>query len=239
MKNKLFAFTAFVIALTSCDTLNKINDAAKVLNAVPTNEEVVRGLKDALKLGIGSGTDMLSKAGSFFNDNALKILLPPDVAKMEARLRDIGLGADVDRAIKSLNDGAEKAVGLAKPIFTDAITNMSFSDAMSILKGGKSSATNYLKQTTTTALLSAFKPVIQNALDQVGATKYWTDLVTIYNKIPFVEKINSDLNGYVTEKATTALFNVVEKEENAIRDNPAKRTTEILRKVFSYADSQK
>jgi hypothetical protein len=110
---------------------------------------------------------------------------------------------------------------------------------MGILTGGKSSATNYLKQTTTGDLTNLFRPEIQKSLDQVGVTKEWGNLVNIYNKIPLVTKLNPDLNGFVTDKALTALFNKVEVEENLIRDDPSKRGTELMKKAFAYADTRK
>jgi len=234
MRTKLLAALA-VVSFSGCDILQH----AATLNPIPTEGEVVTGLKEALKNGVSSGTGNLAKPGAFFNNNLIKILFPPEVANAETKLRSIGLGNDVDRAIKALNDGAEKAMEKAKPIFVDAITNMSISDAMNVLKGGNGAATNFLRNTTTNALRGAFKPVIQEALNTVGATKYWNDLFTAYNKLPLVKPVTTDLGAYVTDKSITALFTEIEKEENAIRANPAKRTTDILKKVFNYADTQK
>ncbi len=239
MKNRFLSVAILALGLTACDTLNKVATVAKAINMVPTTEETIQGLKEALKNGVQGGVNVLSQAGSFYKNDAIKVLFPPEVANFESKLRNWGLGGEVDKAVKALNDGAESAMGKAMPIFFDAITNMTVEDAMGILKGGNSAATNYLKRTTT-ALTSAFKPVIQNALDEVGATKYYTDLVSVYNKLNIGgEKINPDLNSYVTEKAMGALFSKIEEEENAIRSNPAKRTSDILKKVFDYADSQK
>lgn len=227
---------ALSLSLFSCDVLKTV--ATEVLT-VPTSTEAAGALKEALKQGFGSGVDVLSAAGGFNKNNAIRILLPEDAQKIADKLRSIGMGTQVDNVIKKLNEGAENAVATAKPIFMDAVTNMSFSDAMSILTGGNGAATNYLKQTTTTALTNAFKPKIQASLDQVGFTANWSTLVNEYNKIPFITKMNPDLNDYVTQKALTALFSKVEDEENQIRSNPAKRTTELMKKAFSYADSQK
>ncbi len=224
------------LSLVSCDVLKTV--ATEVLT-IPTTTEAASALKDALKQGFGSGVDVLSAVGGFNKNNAIRILLPDDAQKIADKLRSIGMGSQVDKVIDKLNEGAESAVATAKPIFMDAVTNMSFSDAMGILTGGNGAATNYLKQTTTTALTSAFKPKIQAALDQVGFTANWTSLVNEYNKIPFITKMNPDLNDYVTQKTLTALFSKVEEEENLIRNNPAKRTTELMKKAFAYADSQK
>ncbi|MEZ4805036.1 MAG: DUF4197 domain-containing protein [Bacteroidia bacterium] len=230
----ILAFTCF--SLVSCDVLKTV--ATDVLST-PTSAEAAGGLKDALKQGFGKGVDVLSAAGGFNNNSMIRILLPEDAQKIADKLRGIGMGTQVDNVINKLNEGAESAVKTAKPIFMDAVTKMSFTDAMGILTGGQGSATNYLKQTTTSALTESFRPKIQASLDQVGFTANWTDLVNIYNKIPLVTKMNPDLNAFVTEKALTALFNKVEEEENAIRTNPALRATELMKKAFAYADSQK
>jgi len=236
MKTRILAI-ALLCSLPACDILQH---AVKIseLNPIPTESEVVAGLKEALRNGTGQGADLLAKPGAFFNNNLIKILFPPEVAGIEQKLRAIGLGSEVDRAVKALNEGAEKAMLQAKPIFSDAISNMSIGDAMGILKGGQGAATNYLRNTTGTALRAAFKPAIAQALNSVGATRYWSDLFNAYNKIPLVKPVTTDLETYVTEKATVALFSEIEKEENAIRANPAKRTSEILKKVFNYADLQ-
>lgn len=225
--------------LASCDVLMNAGKAIGT-SMVPTNGEIINGLKEALKKGVTTGTLSLNKPNAFFGNELIKILIPDEVKKVEERLRFIGLGGQVDKAIKAMNEGAENAMATAKPIFVNAITGMSFTDAMEILKGGNSSATNYLRLATTENLHLAFKPEIQKALDKVGATKYWKDIFTTYNSIPLVEKkVDTDLAAYVTSKATHALFLEVEKQENLIRQDPVQRTTEILKKVFNYADTQK
>jgi hypothetical protein len=214
---------------------------------VPTNDEVVSGLKEALVNGVGTGTSNLNKRGAFFSNAALKILLPPEVRDVESKIRNSTMlnaliGPQLDKCVQAMNDGAENAMGKAMPIFKNAVMNMSFSDAMGILKGGKGAATNYLKSTTTTALHQAFKPEIQKALDEVKITEYWNPIVTNINKykslLGLSKDIQPDLTMYVTERATAGLFTEIEKEENAIRENPVKRTSEILKKVFNYADTQ-
>lgn len=241
------AITAFVcISLTSCDLLHQMAQTAT--STIPTNSEVIGGLKEALVNGAASGTGLLNKRGAFFNDMAKKILLPPEVQNIESKIRNNALlngliGGTLDKCIKAMNDGAENAMGKALPIFKDAITGMSFSDAMGILKGGNGAATNFFRNTTTNALHSTFKPVIKSALDEVKITEYWTPIVSNINKykglLGLSSDINPDLNQYVTEKATTALFTEIEKQENAIRQNPLQRTTALLKKVFDYADLQK
>lgn len=235
------------LVLSSCDVLMQAGQIAANASLVPTNDEVVKGLKEALVNGVSTGTGNLNKRGAFFSNAALKILLPPEVKNVESKIRNSLvlnslIGGQLDKCIQAMNDGAENAMGKAMPIFKDAVMGMSFTDAMGILKGGNGAATNYLRNTTTSALHSAFKPTIQAALDEVEISKYWEPIVTTINKnktlLGLTSDINPDLTQYVTERATYGLFTEIEKEENAIRENPVKRTTQILKKVFDYADTQ-
>ena len=197
-----------------------------------TTDEVVSGLKEALKQGTNKGSDQLSAVNGYFGNLAIKILMPPEAKTVEDKLREYGFGSLVDNAISSMNKAAEAAAPQAKSIFVNAITSMSFADAWGILKGGDNAATTYLKQTCTTQLTNAFKPVIKTKLDEVGATKYWSDVFTQYNKIPFVTPVNSDLPTYVTQKALDGLFYTIAQEELKIRKDPMGQTLDILKKVF-------
>jgi len=211
--------------------LDKLKEKLKGGTA-PSTEEVAAGLKEALTNGVSKGSDLVSKVDGYFKNAEIKIPFPPEVAQVETRLRQIGMGAQVDNFILALNRGAEEAAKGAKPIFVSAIKQMTIQDAWSILKGEKDAATQYLKRTTTTDLTVAFKPVVHDALVKVNATKYYTDLVTAYNKIPTVQKVNPDLDAYATEKAIAGLFVMVAREEKNIRENPGARTTALLKKVF-------
>ena len=159
--------------------------------------------------------------------------MPPEVRKIETTLRSFGMNKACDRLILSMNRAAEDAAGKAVPIFVNAITNMSITDGISILRGGNNAATEFLKGTTTMALTEAFRPVIQNSLGKVQATKYWSDVFRAYNKLPITKnKVNTDLTAYVTERALNGLFVKVAEEEANIRNNPAAQVTGILQKVF-------
>lgn len=241
LKISALIFTTFL--LFSCGNTGKIlstaNEVYKTLNVGITQDEAANGLKEALKNGTGVGTDFLSKTDGFLKNATYKILFPPEAQKVEQTLRSVGLGNMCDKAIESINRGAEMAVAEAKPVFVNAITSMTISDAINIVTGGNGAGTSYLKRTTSDQLKVKFSPIIQQSLDKVGATRYWTDVITAYNKIPTVQKINPDLNAYVTNKAMEALFNQIELEENKIRQDPLKRTSELLKKVFNYADMQK
>jgi hypothetical protein len=227
-----------VILLMSCTSaqINQaISDIGKTGPAPLTATEVGEGLKEALVKGISIGADQVSQVDGYFKNPQLKIPFPPDVKKVEDKLRQIGLGNEVDKFVMTLNRGAEDAAKEAKPIFVTAIRSMTIQDAWAILRGEPDAATQYLKKTTTLQLKEKFSPVIQNSLDKVSATKYYTDLVNTYNKIPLVQKVNPDLNEYATDLAIQGLFTMIAKEEKNIRENPIARTTELLKKVFGQA----
>jgi hypothetical protein len=199
--------------------------------------EIASALKQALEVGAQNSSGKLSAVDGFFKDAAIKILLPPEAQKVEKTLRDLGMSSLVDKAILSVNRAAEDAAKSAAPIFIDAIKTMTIQDALGILKGGDFAATNYLKTKTTTALTAAFKPVIENSLSKVGATKYWGDVFNTYNKFA-TNKINPDLSGFVTEKAIGGIFYQVSLEEQKIRKDPVARVTDLLKKVFGSKEAQ-
>jgi len=196
-----------------------------------TNEQVVAGLKEALSVGTERGTKTVSSLNGFFSNAAIKILMPPEAQKVEKTLRSVGLGKQVDDAILSMNRAAEDAAKSATPIFVNAVKQMTFQDAMGILKGADNAATSYLQSKTTPQLTEAFRPVIEESLKKVDATKYWNTVFTNYNKFS-KEKINTDLSAYVTEKALAGIFVQLAEEEKKIRKDPAARTTDILKQVF-------
>ncbi|HYM92981.1 MAG TPA: DUF4197 domain-containing protein [Chitinophagaceae bacterium] len=198
-----------------------------------SESEAGQGIKEALTQGVTNAVLNLNKTDGFFGSEIYKVLLPPDAKKIETTLRNIGMGAQVDKAILAINRGAEDAVGYAKPIFVDAIKQMTITDALNIVKGPKDAATQYFKQKTTQKLIQAFTPSVKSSLDKVSATKYYGDIVNTYNNFPTTfKKVNPDLTSYVVGKAVDALFDQVAKEEANIRSNPVARTTDILKKVF-------
>jgi hypothetical protein len=234
VKKSIILLSALFLATCSFGQikLDKLKEKVKGL-ASPSTEEVAEGLKEALTNGASKGSDIVSKLDGYYRNPEIKIPFPPDVARVETRLRQVGMGAEVDKFIEALNRGAEEAAKEAKPIFVSAIRQMTIADAWSILKGDKDAATKYLQKTTTSQLTEKFKPVVKSALEKVNATKYYTDLVTAYNKIPLVQKVNPNLDDYATEKAIFGLFVMVAKEEKNIRENPGARTSALLKKVFS------
>ncbi len=226
---KLLFLAIVTIGLSSCDVLQQIPAGTTGV----TESEASQGIRQALNQGTAKAISSLNITDGFFKSAFYKILLPPEAVKIENTMRSLGLGSLVDKAILSVNRGAEDAVGYATPIFVNAIKEMTITDALNLIRGGDTSATHYFRMKTTAKLTNAFKPVIKSSLDKVEATKYYGDIVNRYNSLPTTfNQLNPDLPSYVTERATDALFNMIAKEEKNIRENPLARTTEILKKVF-------
>lgn len=232
MKHLAIAFSFLLLSCTSAQINQALSEINKGAAKPLTSGEVADGLKEALVNGISKGADLTSQLDGFYKNPEIKIPFPPDVKKVEDRLRQIGLGNKVDEFVMTLNRGAEDAAKEAKPIFVNAIRQMSIDDAFGILRGQPDAATQFLKRTTSSPLREKFKPVIQNSLNKVSATKYYADLVNTYNKIPLVEKVNPNLDDYATDLAMAGLFTMIAKEEKNIRENPVARTTDLLKRVF-------
>lgn len=224
------------------DSSNKLGGlfkkASSILNKSSSStgglstDEIVSGLKEALSLGAQKSTDKLSATDGFFKDAAVKILLPKQVQDIEKKMRLFGMGKLVDNAELSMNRAAEDASKSAAPIFLAAIRQMTVTDALKILHGTDTAATSYLRRTTSPQLTSAFKPIIEESLKKVDATKYWKDVFTAYNRFSS-QPVDTDINSYVTQKALDGIFHYVALEEINIRQNPAERATDILKKVFA------
>ena len=218
-------------SLLSCETLSNLPQSTTI-----SQTEAAQGIREALDQGVGRGISLLNKEDGFFGSQVYKLLLPPDAQKIENTLRQIGMGSLVDRAILQINRAAEDAVGYARPIFLDAIKQMTITDAINIIRGPNDAATSYFRNKTTDKLVAAFSPVIKQSLDRFSATKYYTDVVNTYNNFPTtLNKLNPDLPSYVVSKAVGALFDQIAQEEANIRANPVARTTDILKKVFGWA----
>lgn len=229
----------FVMTMLSC-TQAEIQSA---LNSVVTSEngslsiaDVGKGLKEALTIGISKGASRLSQTDGYLK-SSYKILLPPEARKVTEKLKNVPGFSNVENIVlEKINRGAEDAAKKAKPIFVDAIKQMTFADAMDILMGQSNAATNYLHRVTYDKLYQEFNPVIVSSLDKFNARDYWEKAVTVYNKLPFVEKANPDLDDYVTGEALVGLFGMVEKEERNIRSNISARPSDLLKRVFAKQD---
>jgi hypothetical protein len=235
-KTFILSLILILSSLLSLESASQIT-LPKLLNKTKaaglSQDEAGMGIKEALTQGVTTAVLNLNKTDGFFGSAFYKVLLPPDAVKIEKTLRTAGMGSQVDKAILAINRGAEDAVAFAKPIFVDAIREMTITDALNILRGNKDAATQYFRQKTTEKLIAAFTPSVQSSLEKVNATKYYGDIVSTYNNFPTTfKKVNPDLTSYVVGKAVDALFDQVAKEEANIRANPVARTTDLLKKVF-------
>ena len=205
----------------------------ELINKNPFSEnEAAKALKEILNKGTKKGVSVLSVKDGYFTNPKVKIPFPKNATKVADKLKKLGLQKQVDEVVLSINRAAEDAAISAKPIFVNAIKKMSIKDAIGIVKGEKTAGTDYLNRNTNSALVNAFRPIIKSSLDKVNATKHWLSIMTTYNKIPFVEKVNPELETYVTQKAINGLFFMLAQQEIAIRENPKERTSALLKKVF-------
>ncbi len=250
---KALAFVSCLSLFTRCDTLSQMSttngasgssssSTSSTSTTAVSSSEAASGIKQALSQGLDRSIKSLAVENGFLGNAAVKILMPPEAQKVESTLRGIGLGSLCDNLIQSLNRAAESAVNEAAPVFVSALSQLTIRDATTILLSGQQdAATNFFKRTTSDELAKRFSPIVEGALGKHNVAKYWSDVVTRYNQIPLVnDKIETDLNKYVTQKAIDGLFHQVAQEELKIRDNlGGARTTPLLQKVFGYADENK
>jgi hypothetical protein len=230
-----------ILILMIVASLSSCAEMQQVLNQLPQTQgiggvDIAAGLKEALNNGISKQVTKLTAVDGFYKNEAVKILLPEELRKVDSGLRKIGLSALADEGLKVLNRAAEDAVKESTPIFVDAVRNMTFMDAKTILMGGENSATTYLQNSTSTALYGKFNPVIKNSFNKVGADKVWASIITKYNSIPLVNKVNPNLTDYVTNQAMNGVFKMIAVEEKNIRTNLSSRTSVLLQKVFAMQD---
>lgn len=223
----------------SCDVLDEANEllggGSSSTNSGLTNDEVISGLKEALNVGIKNSVDLTSVTDGFLKNTEIRLPFPPDAIKVREKAIEWGLSGQVDKFEMTLNRAAEEATKEALPIFRDAILNMSISDGFAILKGGDGAATRFLKDKTTAALVTAFRPKVDAAIAKVKLTDYWNPIITKYNQAMTIsggQKLNPDLGEFVTARAISGLYTMVEKEENKIRKDPLARITDLLQRVF-------
>ena len=234
MKKSLLLITAFTFL--GCAEMQQIVDQIPQTGSILSNADIANGLKEALKNGIDKQVSKLTKTDGFYKNEAVKILLPEELKIVDSKLRAIGLSSLADEGLKVLNRAAEDAVKEATPIFADAVKQMTFTDAKNILLGNESAATSYLQKTTSTALYAKFNPIIKSSFSKVGADKVWRNIITKYNSIPLVTKINPDLTDYTTNEAMEGVFTMIAVEEKEIRTNLNARTSAVLQKVFALQD---
>lgn len=242
---KKYLLLAFFIPFIGNAQLKKLVKQAKqkattTKNATTSTStlDIGAALKEALNNGVTKEVTKLTATDGFYKNEAVKILMPEELQKVDKTLRKMGMGNLADEGIKSLNRAAEDAVKEATPIFVTSIKNMSITDAKNILMGSDNAATTYLQQSTTTALYGKFSPVVKESISKVGADQIWSNLITQYNTLPLVSKVNPDLVDYVTNKALEGVFKMIAVEEKDIRGNLSARTSNLLKSVFALQDNK-
>lgn len=242
MKKIIVPITLIAFSLTVLPSCTGLQEVAKQIEQVSGGtlgqNQIASGLKEALQQGVDKQVIKLTKTDGFLGNSLVKIGMPAELQKVEKGLRAAGLGSLADEGIKALNRAAETAVKEATPIFVDAITSMTIADATNILMGNKNAATQYLQKTTTKSLYGKFNPVIKSSFSKVGADQIWSNLITKYNTLPLVQKVNPDLTDYVTDKALEGVFTMIEKEELNIRENASARSTNLLKSVFAMQEKK-
>jgi hypothetical protein len=216
------------------ETTETLLNSGKANTPSLTNEEVIKGLKEALTIGTKNSSEKASKLDGFLKNSKIFIPWPEEAKDMRSKLMKLGMEKKIIEFETSLNRAAEEAAKKASPVFIDAITSMSLKDGFEILNGSDSAATNYLRKTTYQPLYNNFMPIVKEAIEKVKVTSYWNPLVTKYNKIPGVKKQNPDLDKYVCNKAVNGLMLLIMEEEQKIRKDPLARVTDLLAKVFGY-----
>lgn len=237
------ALLAFALSLAEAPAqdINKVvNDAQKEVEKYTkkkkkkplTNDEVIRGLREALNVGTNNSTASASKVDGFYKNPLIFIPFPPEAEKVKNTVINLGMQKQVDEFVMTMNRAAEEASKEAGPVFIEAIKGMSISDGFSILNGADNAATEYLRNKTSGQLSEKFAPIIKRAIDKVEVTKYWNPLITTYNKIPGVEKQNPNLEQYIAARALDGLFKLLASEEKKIRTDPVAQVTALLKRVF-------
>ena len=221
----------------------KLVDKAKkakkeILGEDSASLDIAGGLKAALEDGVTTAVDQLSAEEGYLN-SVYKIEIPEDAQKIVSTVKKVpGFGDVEEQLVTKMNEAAEIAAKKATPIFVDAIKNLSFTDAKEILFGEDDAATSYLSRQTRNSLYKEFMPVIQSSLDEVNARSYWTSVVEAYNKVPFVKKLNPELDDHVNNKALDGMFGLIEVKEEGIRKDVDQRTSPLLKDVFGELDKK-
>ncbi len=227
----LAVFAIFAI-LTSCNVIQDLTQHLVGEEGLST-QTLVGGLKEALSVGTENSVDRLSDLGGFNNNKTLRITVPSEIKSATDTLRKLGLGTMVDSFENKMNSAAESASASARPVFMKAIREMTFDDARRILDGPENAATEYFRRTTGEELKKLFMPLVRENMNKVGLVQAYNGLMDRYNAIPLTSKPKFDLDNYIADKTLDGLFSVIASEEAEIRRNPAARTSDLLRKVFS------
>ncbi len=238
-KTKLFLilFILFVMVTTAqgglLDQIKKLEQDIRKGNSEPDIGIVAAGLKEALSTGTVNAVTSVSKIDGYLGNSVIRIPLPENAEKAAKVLSSFGMQKQVDEFIMSMNRAAEKAAPQAKALFINAIREMTFQDAMNILNGNDTAATDYLHSKTSEQLYTAFLPIVKSAMNDVGVTRSYKRMMDKAVATRLVRREDVDLDNHVTNKALAGLFHMVGQEERKIRKDPAARVTDLLRKVFA------
>lgn len=238
MKKMFIPLIALCLTFSGCAELQQVASQLPQAGGILSTADIAAGLREALDNGIDKQVTKLTAVDGFYKNQLVKILLPPELQKVDKTLRDIGLSSLADEGLKMMNRAAEDAVKEATPIFVSAVKNITFADAKTILMGNNEAATSYLRKSTTSQLYAKFNPVIKSSFSKVGADKVWNSIISKYNTIPLVQKVNPDLTDYVTNQALDGVYKMIAVEEKDIRTNINARTSVLLKKVFAAQDKK-
>ncbi|WP_321531875.1 DUF4197 domain-containing protein [uncultured Desulfuromonas sp.] len=235
------AITVMISLCTGCVEVAQSPLLGSLLTSTTTasaldESTVASGLKEALRVGSERAVSLTSTEDGFLGNSLIRIAMPESLQKVSTTLRRVGMGSYVDEFEVAMNRAAESASGEAKGVFWEAITSMTLTDAMGILQGDNTAATDYFRDKTSAQLSDKFKPIVQDKMAEVGVYGYYTTLVNAYNALPFTSKPQFDLEQYIVDEAQDGVFTMLAIEEVKIRQDPAKRTTELLKKVFAAQD---
>jgi hypothetical protein len=234
MKTSSLFLILLLCFTSSCAELQQV--ANQIPQKALSSTDIASGLREALTKGIDKQVTKLTIKDGFFKNELVKIALPTELQKVDKALRNIGLSSLADEGLKVLNRAAEDAVKEATPIFVNAVKNITFTDAKNILLGTDNAATEFLKTGTSDPLYTKFNPIIKKSFTKVGADKVWSNLITKYNTIPFVKKVNPDLTDYTTQEALKGVYTMIAFEEKEIRTKISSRSSTLLQKVFALQD---
>jgi hypothetical protein len=230
------------VSLVSC-TPQQIQQATDILfgDGGITQQEAAGGMKEALKLGLITATGLLSGEDGYYGNSLVRIPWPEEAEFVMNAMTALGMQDKVDNVTRSLNRAAEKAAEEALDVFMESLRQMTLRDAIAIVKGGHGAGTDYFRRTTNDILTERYRPIIEVSLGEVNATSIWSNTIEVYNNLPIPGKkdVETDLTAFVTAKAMDGLFFMVEKKENEIRDKVSARSSDLLQKVFGYADQFK
>jgi hypothetical protein len=229
--NSIKIIAAVALLVTGCISSGTLD---RMLHSDGELDEstVAAGLKEALRVGTERSTASTSKPDGFYKNALIRIVVPEQYDGVAKTLRNFGMGSYVDDFERSMNRAAERASGEAIDVFWSAIAQMSIRDAFGILNGGETAATDYFRRTTAAPLKARFQPIVTASMEEVGVYNIYNDLVAKYNQLPIDKPQPVDIDEYVTDRTIDGIFTVLEQEEKRIREDPAARTTALLRKVF-------